>query len=188
MKLQTNLSIISQHHPCHEGLKKLLKNIGADYPKDKPIDFATILESTGLDNALWGLRAVLPEQEKDRDRLAREFACDCAAAVLAIYEKKYPNDFRPRTAIVVARKFARGEATREELAAARDAARDAAMDAARAAAMDAAMDAARAAAMDAALAAAMDAARAAARDAAGAAAGDAARAAAKLKFVEYFCS
>ena len=92
------------------------------------------------------------------EKTARLFACDCAERVLPIYEKKY-NDPRPRNAINTARLFAEGKATREELAAARDAAWDAAW----AAAWDAAGDAARAAAWDAAWAAAWDAARAAER-------------------------
>ena len=89
---------------------------------------------------------------------ARLFACDCAAHVLPIYEKECPDDKRPRECIEVARKFAHGKATREEMTAARDAAwaaaRAAARDAARAAAWDAARDAARDAAWAAARAAA----------------------------------
>ena len=73
------------------------------------------------------------------DRTARVFACDCAERVLPIYEKRYPDDNRPRHAIEVARLYADGKATEEELAAARAAA----WDAARAAARDAAWAAAR---------------------------------------------
>ena len=64
---------------------------------------------------------------------ARLFAADCAESVLYLFEQERPNDARPRDAIKTARAFAHGNATREELAAARDAARDAAWDAARAA-------------------------------------------------------
>ena len=71
------------------------------------------------------------------DRTARLFAADCAEHVLPIFEAAYPNDSRPREALAVARRFADGEATREELTAARDAA-----SAARAAG-DAGRDAAR---------------------------------------------
>ena len=65
------------------------------------------------------------------ERTARLFACDCAERVLYLYEAQYPDD-RPRKAIEVARRYAEGAATREELAAA-EAARDAAGDAAGAA-------------------------------------------------------
>jgi hypothetical protein len=195
MKLITTLAIIRQHDPCTDGWKKLLKHVGKDYPENGHIDFATILESNGLDDALWALRAVLPEQEKDRDRLARLFACDCAEAVLHIYDKDYPDDNRPREAVRVARAFAEGKATGDELAAAMDAARAAARDAARDAAWDAAWAAAWAAARDAAWDAARDAARdaawaaawAAARAAAWAAARDAARDAQREIFKRYFC-
>ena len=79
----------------------------------------------------------------------RLFAADCAERVLPIFEKRSPNDDRPRKAIEVARRFARGEATKEERAAAGDAAGDAAWAAAWAAAWDAAGEAAGEAAGDA---------------------------------------
>jgi hypothetical protein len=131
------------------------------------------------------------------ERTARLFACDCAERVLPIYEKRYPNDKRPRVAIETARRYAEGKATREEIAAARDAAwaaawasaRDAAWDAAwaaaRAAARDAAWDAAWAAARDAEWAAARAAARAAAWDAAWASAWDAERKWQTARLIEY---
>ena len=71
------------------------------------------------------------------EKTARLFACDCAERALKHYERKYPNDDRPRKAIEIARRFARGEATKKELLAA---AYDAAY--ANAAAYDAAYDAA----------------------------------------------
>ena len=142
----------------------MLRRLGSDYPTDKPIDFATILESNGLDDALWGLRGVMPNQEKDRDRLARLFACDCAESVLHLYERDYPNDNRPREAIRISRACAVGEAIAEASAAASDTARAAAIAAASAAAS------------------------AAARAAASAAASDAARDAQKKLYVQYFCT
>jgi hypothetical protein len=113
------------------------------------------------------------EYSKLDDRKLRLFACDCAERVLPIFEKQYPDDKRPRQAIDTARKFANGDATQEELAAAwaaawaaaRGAAGDAAWAAAWGAAGDAARDAARGAAGDAARDAAWDAAWAAAWDA-----------------------
>jgi hypothetical protein len=119
------------------------------------------------------------------ERTARLFACDCAERVLPIYEKKYPDDKRPREAIAVSRRYADGKATKEELAAARDAAWDAARAAAGAAAGDAARAAAWAAAWDAARDAAWAAARAAAWDAAWAAAWAAERKWQTARLIEY---
>ena len=71
------------------------------------------------------------------DRAAREFACWCVRNTPISKDRTVWDlltDDRSRNAVVVAEKFARGEATEAELAAAWDAARDAAWDAARAAA------------------------------------------------------
>ena len=108
------------------------------------------------------------------DRTLRLFAVWCARQALDLMEKPDPRSVEVCN---VSERFANGEATQDELAAAWDAARDAARAAARAAAWDAAWDAAR----DAAWAAAWAAARSAARDAAWDAAWDAARAAALNK-------
>jgi hypothetical protein len=97
------------------------------------------------------------------ERTARLFACDCAEHILDALEDRYPSDPRSRNAIAVARRFANGQATQDELYAAGAAAGTAARAAARAAAWDAAWAAARDAARDAAWAAAWAAARAAER-------------------------
>jgi hypothetical protein len=89
----------------------------------------------------------------DAGRVLRLFACQCAANAMRLLPRK-DRDPRSLAAIRVARAFANGEATPEELAAARAAAWDAAWDAAGAAARDAAWDAAWAAAGAAAWAAA----------------------------------
>jgi hypothetical protein len=99
------------------------------------------------------------------EKTARIFAYWCAEQVLPVYEKQYPGDNRPRTAIETARRYAEGNATMEELAVARAAARSAAWAAEWSAVSAAARDAACAAAWDAASTAARAAARSAARDA-----------------------
>ena len=104
------------------------------------------------------------------DRVARLFACDCAERVLGD-----GADPRSTDAVRVARLFANGDTTADELTAARAAAGAAARAAARAAAGAAARAAAGAAAWDAAGAAARAAARAASWDASWAAAGAAER-------------
>jgi hypothetical protein len=86
------------------------------------------------------------------DLVARLFACDCAEIAMECHGNGYERSWN---AIHVARSFALGLATKEEMAAARaaawDAARAAAVDAAWYAARDAAWHAARDAARDAAV-------------------------------------
>ena len=172
----TTLAAIRAASPCEDGWRKLLGSLGKTGADDEPLDLLTVLDSNGLDDALWVLSYAMPD-----DRLARHFHAWCAEQVLHLFEAERPNDTRVRDQIAMLRNDEADDAAR---AAARAAARDAAWAAgaaagaaAWAAARDAARDAARAAAWDAALAAARAAALAAARDAARAAARDAARAA-----------
>ncbi len=151
--MKTTLNKIRAHSPCVPGWEKLLRSLGKTSADDEPVDIAYIIDSNGLDDALWCLRAVDGE-----DRKIRLFAVWCARQV-----EHLNTDPRVKACNDTAEKFAYGDATSAEMAAARAAAGDAARAAARAAAWDAAWDAARAAARD------------AARDAARAAAGDAAR-------------
>jgi len=163
--MQTTLNKIKLHSPCKDGWEKLLNHLNKTQSDDEPLELRTILESNGLDDTIWALRAV-----EGKDNEIRLFAADCAELVLPIYEKRYPDDSRPRMAIQAARDYANGLITLEEVAAAGAAAWAAVGDAAWAAARDAAWAAAR----DAAWAAAWDAAWAAASAAwaAGAAARD----------------
>jgi len=195
MPIYTTLKQIRQHKPCgikrgsNIGYDKLRTTLGKGYGDNTPIAFSTIIESNGLDDALWCIRSVCPEHDKE----ARLFASDCAESVLHIYEKDYPNDNRPREAIKAARGYANGLIGAAG-AADREAAWAAAGEATRAAAGEAAWEAswaARAAAEEAweaarlaARAAAWAAARAAAAgeavgEAAWAVAGEAARATAR---------
>lgn len=112
------------------------------------------------DKLVWSEARLVKRLETWNSRTQRLFACDCAEHVLHLFEQEHPDDTRPRRAIEVARLYADGGATNEELAAAADTAKAAAR-----AAADAARHAAWAAARDAADAA-RDAAWRAARDAA----------------------
>jgi hypothetical protein len=131
--LHTTLALAHKAGACTDRYKHLAKALGGitAYGKDTPIPLTIVLEHNGLDDTLWALRCVLPEEIPLRDKLARSFACDCAERVLSLFEKKYPDDQRPRQAIEIARLFAEGKATTQELAAARDAAWAAAEAAAR---------------------------------------------------------
>jgi hypothetical protein len=153
MILSTTFAKLKEFGACESGYKKLATHLGGitKYGRDKPINLLTILDSNGVKDCVWALRAAV---EPDRDKIARLFACDCAESVLPIFESEKPDDPRPRKAIQTARDYAVGLATQEQLAAAWAAAQDAARAAAWAAAQDAARDAAGAAARAAAGAAA----------------------------------
>ena len=137
--MKTTLNQIRAKSPCQSGWIKLLAYLGKTKADDEPISIATILDSNGLDDALWCLQAV-----KGRDREIRLFGVWCARQVQHLM-----TDPRSIAALDVAERFANGEATQYEL----NAASAAASDAASAAASDAAW-AASAAASDAASAAA----------------------------------
>ena len=147
----TTLNKIRAQHPCKEGWEKLLAHLGKTKADDEEVPFSVILESNGLDDALWCCSSS-PEYAHQW----RLYAVWCAKQVKHLME-----DQRSLEALEVAERHAYGEATDAEL----DAARDAAWDAARAAAWDAARDAAWGAARAAAWDAAWAAARAAQADA-----------------------
>jgi len=157
MPFMTTLSDIRACSPCTDGWTKMLNTLGKNKADDEPLSLLTILDSNGLDDALWCARAF-----KGHDRDFRLFAVWAARQVQHLM-----TDPRSMDALDVAEKFANGLCD--------DAARDAAGAAARDAAGAAAWAAAGAAAWAAAWAAAGAAAWAAARAAAGAAARDAAR-------------
>ena len=156
--ITTTLNRIYSCHPCHSRWSLGMDAAGKSEPDDEPISYEAILDAVGLDDALWCCQA-----EPQHAGLWRRFAVWSARQVQYLM-----TDQRSIAALDVAERHANGDATDQELAAARDAAGDAAW-AARDAAW-AARAAARAAAGDAAWAA-RDAARAAARDAAWDAAG-----------------
>ena len=147
--IYTTLNKIRKNRPCADGWAKLLRHLDKTRADDEPLSMATILESNGLNDALWCLRAVDGYQ-----REMRLYAVWCAGRV-----RHLMSDPRSLAALDVAEQHAHGQATDKDLAVARAAARDAARDATWDAARDAAWDAAWGAARDAASAAAWGAAR-----------------------------
>ena len=148
--MKTTLAAIREHGPCADGWAKLLRHLGKTSADAEPLMLLTILESNGLDDALWCLRAV-----DGHKREIRLFAVWCARQV-----QHMMDDRRSVSALDVAERYANGQATDAELAAARAAAWAAAWADAGADAGAAALDAAWADAGADAGAAAWDAARA----------------------------
>ncbi len=115
MKLYTTLNQIRSHRPCSDGWEKLLKHLGKIQADDEPLSFATILESNGFDDAIWCLRTVA-----GYGREIRLYAVWCARQV----EHLDPFGVAKQTNNVSER-YAHGEATEDELKAARAAAMEA---------------------------------------------------------------
>ena len=125
MKLTTTFRKLRTAGAC-ESRYKFLRTALKGVKDDDPIDLLTILETNGLDDALWALQAT----EQNCDQIARLMAADFAEQVIPAVWQKYSQDKRPELAIKAARDFAHGRITREK----RDAAGAAAWAAAGAAA------------------------------------------------------
>ena len=161
--MKTTLNQIRAKSPCTDGWKKLLAHLSKTAADDEPLSIVTILDSNGLNDALWCLQAV-----KGHAREIRLYAVWCAREVQHLM-----TDPRSISVLDVAERFANGDASRAELASAGEAA-----GAATVAAIVAAAGAAAGVAAVAAAGAAAGAAWEAVGDAAWEAAGAAARAAA----------
>jgi len=122
--MKNTLNKIRECHPCAGGWEKLLRTLGKTKADDEPVSVIQILDSNGLDDALWCLRAV-----EGHEREIRLYAVWCARQVQHLM-----TDQRSINALDVAERFANGEATHQGLvAAAAWAAAANAADAARAA-------------------------------------------------------
>lgn len=107
--LTTTLNRIWACNPCDTGKRRALKAAGKDAPDDEPITYQQIVDAVGFEAALWCCRA-----EPQYDRMWRLFAVWCARRVQHLM-----SDQRSIDALDVAERYARGQATDEELAAAR---------------------------------------------------------------------
>ncbi len=105
----TTLNEIRKHSPCRSGWTKLLKHLGKSQADDEPLSFLTILESNGLDDTLWCLRAAPKEWEPN----IRMYAVWCAKQV-----EHLMTDERSKNALRVTQNHALGLATDAELDAA----------------------------------------------------------------------
>lgn len=103
--MHTTLNEIRKHNPCVEGWTKLLKHLGKTAADDEPLPILTIMDSNGLDDALWCLQAVT-----GHEREIRLYAVWCARQVQHLM-----TDERSIGALQVAEDFANGVATAEQL-------------------------------------------------------------------------
>ena len=119
--LHTTFSRLFGAGACTIGYRRLARSLGGIrvYGKDAPIPLSHIVESNGLQDALWCLRAVVPGEEAEALRVSRLLALECAERVLPVYERQYPNDPRVRDCLAITHRFLTGDATKEELRLAR---------------------------------------------------------------------
>ena len=110
--LTTTFKLLRKHGACKDRYA-VLREVINGRKDNEPITLIEILNSNGLADALWALRAVPDEQAAERDRLARLYACWCVRQVWHLL-----TDERSRAAVEVAERYAVGAATRDELAAA----------------------------------------------------------------------
>lgn len=97
----TTLRRIREYVPCSEGWEQLLKYLGKTKADDEPLPLLSILDSNGLDDAIWALRAIddCPE--------IRLFAVRCVRQVQHLL-----TDSRSLDALDIAERYAIGEATK----------------------------------------------------------------------------
>ena len=110
--ITTTLNRIRAHGPCEYGWKRLLSGLGKTTADDEPLPFAKIIEISGLDDALWCLRA-----EPQHSRESRLFMVWCARRVQHLMKNP-----RSIAAVDVAERHANRQATDEKLTAVMDAA------------------------------------------------------------------
>jgi len=122
MIVTTTLKALRKNNACYEGYNKVVRVLqGQPFTKEdrrrvsyicfshnEAVSLAFILDSNGLDDALWALRAC--EQTPEFVRRERLFAVWCARQVQHLM-----TDPRSVAALDVAERHANGAATDEEL-------------------------------------------------------------------------
>lgn len=100
--MNTTLNQILKYSPCKSSWVTLLRALNKTKADDELLTFKFILESSGIENAVWCLRVL-------DFRSWCLFCADVAELVLPIFEKHYPTNGLPRETIEAIRAFHRGE-------------------------------------------------------------------------------
>jgi len=111
--MKTTFREIFKHKPCGqikgsgEWWDLLTSKLGTEN-LDTDVSILEILESNGIQDAVWALRT-----QKYKDYCL--FLADVAESVLHIFEREYPEDDRPRKCVEGVRLFHAGKITKYEL-------------------------------------------------------------------------
>jgi hypothetical protein len=109
--IYTTLRLCKEKHACTSGYKKLKKSLGRDHKSTDLIPLTHVIESNGLQDAIWSFRATTAPCRE----FITEYALWCAEQVLDIYEKRYPSDNRVRECLEGIVKYQNGEISRDDL-------------------------------------------------------------------------
>lgn len=102
--MYTTLNKIRQRHPCTDGWEKLLRHLGKTAADDEPLSIMTVLESNGIEDTIWCLRAV-----DGHDREKQLFAVRCVRRFQHILSVESTN------ALNVAEMFSKGLVDQDRL-------------------------------------------------------------------------
>lgn len=111
MSLFTSVSQIRALGPCISGYRFALDNLAGD---DRVSAAAAREAGCSFEDMCWYLSSQAGS-DPEIDRRLRMWRADVAARVLPVFEKEFPRETAPRFAIIVARGFASGAATQEQL-------------------------------------------------------------------------
>lgn len=84
--MKTTLAEIRRHAPCYQGWHKLLNFLGKSKVDSEQLSLLTVLESNGISDAVWCLRAV-----DGCDDQKRMFAVWCARQVVPLIKSSKAN-------------------------------------------------------------------------------------------------
>src|SRR3990167_8231084 len=102
IRLTTTFALLRKHSACESGYRDLRKHLGMKWPDDKPINLLVILQSNGVQDMLWCIRATQAPY-KDHWKFLCNMYADFAESVLPLFQTYDPNDNRPLKAIQEAR-------------------------------------------------------------------------------------
>lgn len=100
MKLTTTLKRLRENNACIPSYDLLIKNLGADYPDDADIDLKTILESNGVVDCVWALRAVNNVSDEELRVICVGISVKLVKSIEHVFKNDMPDD-RPGKAIKV---------------------------------------------------------------------------------------
>lgn len=85
--MKISLNEIKSHSPCTNGWKTLLRSLGKSEADSVEIDIRYIIESNGIEDAIWCLRAV--EKNEINNKIINDFKSLCIASLEKIKGKKW---------------------------------------------------------------------------------------------------